>query len=86
LRKAADLEIEKVKRTITALGPKTLVEISKAGPEMKSKLLQALNLKGFLVTDGKNPINLFNTANGMIGNMGMHWSKWLFTLILKREN
>jgi len=30
--------------------------------------LQALNLKGFLVSDGKNPINLFNTANGMIGN------------------
>ena len=31
---------------------------------MKVKLLKALNLKGFLVTDGKNPINLFNTANG----------------------
>ena len=26
---------------------------------MKSKLLKGLGLKGFLVTDGKNPINLF---------------------------
>jgi major vault protein len=30
---------------------------------MKSKLLKGLGLKGFLVTDGKNPINLFNTGN-----------------------
>jgi len=75
-RKAAELEIEKVSRTITALGPKTLVEISKAGPEMKSKLLQSLNLKGFLITDGKNPINLFNTANGMVGNFGMPNQQW----------
>jgi major vault protein len=29
---------------------------------MKSKLLKGLGLKGFLVTDGKNPINLFNTG------------------------
>ena len=38
--------------------------ISKAGPEMKAKLLKGLGLKGYLVSDGKNPINLFNTANG----------------------
>ena len=31
---------------------------------MKAKLLQGLGLKGYLVSDGKNPINLFNTANG----------------------
>ena len=31
---------------------------------MKAKLLSGLGLKGYLVTDGKNPINLFNTANG----------------------
>jgi len=36
-----------------------------AGPEMKAKLLKGLGLKGYLVSDGKNPINLFNTANGI---------------------
>lgn len=36
-------------------------------------MLKGLGLKGFLVTDGKNPINLFNTANGMLGEM----PKWL---------
>lgn len=41
------------------------MSISKAGPEMKAKLLAGLGLKGYLVTDGKNPINLFNTANGL---------------------
>ena len=40
------------------------VIIFKAGPEMKAKLLNGLGLKGYLVSDGKNPINLFNTANG----------------------
>jgi len=40
--------------------------MARAGPEMQAKLLQGLGLKGFLVTDGKNPINLFNTAQGMI--------------------
>jgi len=43
--------------------------ISKAGPEMQAKLLKGLGLKGFLISDGKNPINLFNTANGMISNV-----------------
>jgi len=65
----ADIEVKKFKETVKAIGADTLVQISKAGPEMKAKMLQGLGLKGFLVTDGKNPINLFNTANGMITNM-----------------
>lgn len=65
----ARIEIDKFKTIIDAIGKETLVAISKAGPEMKAKMLKGLNLKGFLVTDGKNPINLFNTANGMLGEM-----------------
>jgi len=37
-----------------------------AGPELKAKLLKGLGLTGYLVTDGKNPVNLFNTANGIL--------------------
>jgi len=65
----ADIEVKKFKETVNAIKAETLVSIAKAGPEMKAKMLQSLGLKGFLVTDGKNPINLFNTANGMITNM-----------------
>jgi len=65
-----EIEVSKFKKMIDAIGKETLVSISKAGPEMKAKMLKGLGLKGFLVTDGKNPINLFNTANGMLGNMG----------------
>jgi len=68
-RKMAEIEVAKFKQIIEAIGRDTLVEISKSGPEAKTKMLKGLGLKGFLVTDGKNPINLFNTANGMLGNL-----------------
>ena len=65
-----EIEVSKFQKMVDAIGKDTLVSISKAGPEMKAKMLKGLGLKGFLVTDGKNPINLFNTANGMLGDMG----------------
>ena len=33
------------------------------------KMLQALGMKSTLITDGSSPINLFTTANGLVGNM-----------------
>jgi major vault protein len=66
----AEIEIQKFSEIINAIGKETLVAISQSGPKMRAKMLEGLNLKGFLVTDGKNPINLFNTANGMLGSMG----------------
>jgi len=30
-------------------------------------MLQSLGLKSTLITDGKSPINLFETAHGLIG-------------------
>lgn len=53
-----------------AIGQDTIVEMARAGPEMQSQLLKGLGLKGFVVMDGKNPVNLFNTANGMLGGYG----------------
>mmetsp|Transcript_6064 Transcript_6064/g.8314 ORF Transcript_6064/g.8314 Transcript_6064/m.8314 type:complete len:202 (+) Transcript_6064:2-607(+) len=77
-RKMNELEIEKARALmavelkqfqsqVEALGRETIEAIAKAGPENQAKLLQGLGLKGFLVTDGKSPINLFNTANGLVG-------------------
>lgn len=60
------IEAEKFKNIIQSLGPETLVEIAKAGPELQSKLLSGLNLSGYIVTNGNNPINLFNVANNLV--------------------
>ncbi|GET40293.1 hypothetical protein MiSe_51020 [Microseira wollei NIES-4236] len=72
-----NLEIEKTQRMaeigsvefsqkVAAIGPETLKAIAQAGPEMQAKLLQALGLQSVLITDGRNPINLFSTAQGLI--------------------
>ena len=37
---------------------------------LQVKLLSALGLKSTLITDGNSPINLFNTAHGLVGSMG----------------
>ena len=66
LRKLANIEVEEFSKTVKAIGKETIVAMAKAGPEVQSKLLSSLGIKSFLITDGKNPINLFNTAKGVI--------------------
>lgn len=61
----AKLESSKFGRVMDAVGKNTVQEIAKAGPEMQAKILSSLGLQGYLVTDGTNPINLFNTAKGL---------------------
>jgi len=60
------IESNKFKNIIEALSPETLVEMAKAGPELQAKLLQGLNLSGYILTDGNNPISLFNVANNLV--------------------
>ncbi len=63
------IESDKFKNMVDAVGAQTLKEMATAGPELQLKMLQALGLQSTLITDGNNPINLFNTANGLIGAM-----------------
>lgn len=63
----AAIETKKFKETVEAIGRDTILAMAQAGPEMQAKLLAGLGLKGYLVTDGNSPINLFNTANGLLG-------------------
>jgi len=65
----AKVETEKFKKMVDAIGANTLISIAQAGPEMQVKLLQSLGIKSTLITDGHSPINLFNTANGLIGSV-----------------
>lgn len=62
-----DIETNKFKEMVNAIGADTLRHMATAGPEMQLKMLSALGLQSTLITDGNNPINLFNTANGLIG-------------------
>lgn len=68
--KMAQIEAEKFKATIDAIGASTIEAMARAGPEMQAKLLSGLGLQGYLITDGKSPINLFQTAGGMIATPG----------------
>jgi len=63
----AAIESSKFKNIVAAIGATTLKEIAEAGPEMQRQLLKGLGLKSFMITDGNSPINLFNTAGGLIG-------------------
>jgi major vault protein len=54
------------RQRIEAMGSETIKAIAQAGPEMQARLLEALGLQSVLITDGRNPINLFGTANGLI--------------------
>jgi len=67
-RDLAKIESGKFKRIVDAIGAHTLKAIAQAGPEMQARLLEGLGLKSFLITDGNSPINLFNTASGLIGS------------------
>jgi len=66
-KQLSEIETSKFQDTVSAIGSNTLVEMAKAGPEAQAKLLGGLGLQGYLVTDGKNPINLLSTAQGFLG-------------------
>jgi len=67
-RTLAEIESKKFEDTVVAIGADTIASIAQAGPEMQAKLLQGLGLQSLMITDGSSPINLFNTAQGLISN------------------
>jgi major vault protein len=65
-RELSEIEASKFKSIVDSIGAETIQSMAEAGPAMQAKLLQGLGLKSFLITDGNSPINLFNTAQGLI--------------------
>jgi len=65
----SSIEINKFKEMVSAIGANTLQAMAQAGPDMQVRMLQSLGLKSTLITDGSSPINLFNTASGLIGGL-----------------
>ncbi|XP_060748089.1 major vault protein isoform X2 [Tachysurus vachellii] len=74
-QKLAEIEIQRFKQMVDSIGSDTLAAMARAGPELQVKLLQSLGLKSTLITDGSSPINLFTTANGLLGTMKTHEEK-----------
>lgn len=68
-KEMSSIETEKFKNMVDAIGANTLATMASAGPDMQVRMLQSLGLKSTLITDGSSPINLFNTAHGLIGGM-----------------
>lgn len=62
----AEIEATKLGRIINAIGKDTLKAMARAGPETQAKLLGGLGLQSVLISDGRSPINLFQTATQMI--------------------
>lgn len=69
-KQIADIETQKTTSVIESLGPETIKSMASAGQDLQVKLLQGLGLQSALITDGKSPINLFNTAQGFLGALG----------------
>jgi len=61
----ADIELNRVKATVSAVGVKVLKGVAEAGPTMQAELLKGLGITNVLISDGNSPVNLFNTANGI---------------------
>jgi len=66
-RDLAKIEADKFKSIIEAVGPDMIEAVATAGPTHQVELLTSLGLKSFMVTDGNSPINLFNAAQGLLG-------------------
>lgn len=62
----SQIQSAEFRQKIEAMGSETIKAIAQAGPEMQARLLESLGLQSVLITDGRNPINLFGTANGLI--------------------
>lgn len=69
-RETSEIETVKFKQMVDAIGSSTLQAIATAGPDLQVRMLQALGMKSTVITDGTTPVNLFNTAQGLIGGIG----------------
>ena len=63
----AEVETKKFREMVEAIGQDTLKSMASGPQDHQVKMLQSLGLTSTLITDGRTPINLLNTANGLLG-------------------
>ncbi|KAJ8315004.1 hypothetical protein KUTeg_007154 [Tegillarca granosa] len=64
----AEIETNKFNDMVQAIGSDTLAAIATAGPQSQINLLKGLGMSSTLITSGDSPVNLFMTAQGLVGN------------------
>merc|ERR1711915_72418 len=67
--KMAKIETDKFNKMVASLGKETIQAMANGPQEHQVKMLQSLGLSSTLITDGRTPINLLNTAGGLLGNI-----------------
>merc|ERR1719483_713934 len=67
--KMAKIENDKFNQMVAALGTETIRAMASGPQDHQVKMIQSLGLSSTLITDGRTPINLLNTASGLLGNI-----------------
>ena len=65
--KMARIDTDRFQHMVTALGQDTLRAMASGPQDHQVRMLQSLGLSSTLITDGRTPINLLNTASGLLG-------------------
>jgi len=65
-RESTEIEVQKFKQMVEALGATTIQKMASAGNDHQLEMLKSLGLTSTLITDGRNPINLLQTASGFV--------------------
>ena len=65
----SSIETNRFKSMVDALGGETIKAIASGPQDHQVKMLQSLGLSSTLITDGRTPINLLNTAKGLFGGL-----------------
>ena len=68
----AKIETGKFETMVSALGTDTIKAMTAGPQEHQVRMLQSLGLQSTLITDGRTPINLLNTASGLLGPMNLN--------------
>jgi major vault protein len=66
-KEMAKIESERFNNMVEALGQDTIKSIASGPQDHQVAMLKSLGLKSTLITDGRTPINLLNTAGGLLG-------------------
>ena len=65
----SDIESKRFNSMVNALGADTIRAIASGPQDHQVKMLQSLGLSSTLITDGRTPVNLLNTAQGLFGGI-----------------
>jgi len=66
-KEMSGIETEKFRQMVAALGPETLRAMATSSGDHQVNMLKSLGLQSTLITDGRTPISLLNTAQGLVG-------------------